>query len=734
MFARVNDHGFIESPYRKVRKFNAETVVTNKIVYLSADDEDRVLVAQASTKRDDKGKLTEEKIRARMKGDFPIVSPDDVDYVEVSPNQILSVAAALIPFLEHDDANRALMGSNMQRQAVPLMNPKSPIVGTGIERKVAVDSRSALTSPVDGRIIYVDSEKILIKRKDVMDSLALYEGENIIELKLKKFQRTNQNTVHNQRPLLSEGTQVKKGDVIADGAATEQGELALGSNIRVAFMPWRGYNFEDAIVLNERLVKEDIFSSIHCNEIELEVRDTKRGQEELTPEIPNVSEEATKDLDESGIIRVGARVKEGDILIGKVTPKGETDPTPEEKLLRAIFGEKAGEVKDASKRAEPGIRGVVIKTQLFEKQAKRTKKEEREQILLFQKNAAGQKKHLKESRDEKLTNLLIDQISNGIRDLSSSKTLIKKSTKLTLKRLNSFDVERFAQDEAWIEDKAVWKKIKAVWRSFRKEWASIETKLEREIFKLRVGDELQPGILKLAKVFVAQKRKISVGDKMAGRHGNKGIVATIVPEEDMPFMEDGKPVDIVLNPLGVPSRMNLGQLYETMLGWVGEITGRKFATPVFDGATPEDVAKELKEAGLPASGKARLIDGKTGEYFENPITVGNIYMMKLSHMVDDKMHARSTGPYSLITQQPLGGKAQFGGQRFGEMEVWALQAYGAAHTLHELLTVKSDDVEGRSKVYNSIVRGEQMPEFSSPESFNVMIKELQGLCIDVELD
>ncbi|HIA94728.1 MAG TPA: DNA-directed RNA polymerase subunit beta, partial [Candidatus Marinimicrobia bacterium] len=587
---------------------------------------------------------------------------------------------------------------------------------------------------VDGRIIYVDSEKILIKRKDVMDSLALYEGENIIELKLKKFQRTNQNTVHNQRPLLSEGTQVKKGDVIADGAATEQGELALGSNIRVAFMPWRGYNFEDAIVLNERLVKEDIFSSVHCNEIELEVRDTKRGQEELTPEIPNVSEEATKDLDESGIIRVGARVKEGDILIGKVTPKGETDPTPEEKLLRAIFGEKAGEVKDASKRAEPGIRGVVIKTQLFEKQAKRTKKEEREQILLFQKNAAEQKKHLKESRDEKLTNLLIDQISNGIRDLSSSKTLIKKSTKLTLKRLNSFDVERFAQDEAWIEDKAVWKKIKAVWRSFRKEWANIETKLEREIFKLRVGDELQPGILKLAKVFVAQKRKISVGDKMAGRHGNKGIVATIVPEEDMPFMEDGKPVDVVLNPLGVPSRMNLGQLYETMLGWVGEITGRKFATPVFDGATPEDVAKELKEAGLPASGKARLIDGKTGEYFENPITVGNIYMMKLSHMVDDKMHARSTGPYSLITQQPLGGKAQFGGQRFGEMEVWALQAYGAAHTLHELLTVKSDDVEGRSKVYNSIVRGEQMPEFSSPESFNVMIKELQGLCIDVELD
>ncbi len=734
MYAEVNNHGFIESPYRKVNRDSDKSIVTNKIEYLSADDEDRVLVAQASTDREKDGKIVEEKIRARVKGDFPIVTPADVDYVEVSPNQILSVAAALIPFLEHDDANRALMGSNMQRQAVPLMKPKSPIVGTGIESKVAVDSRSAVASPVDGRVMYVDSERIRIKRKDVQDSLALYEGENIVEVELKKFHRTNQNTVHNQRPLVKEGDRIKKGDVIADGAATEQGELALGSNIRVAFMPWRGYNFEDAIVLSERLVKEDVFSSVHCNEIELEVRDTKRGQEELTPEIPNVSEEATKDLDLNGIIRVGARVKEGDILIGKVTPKGETDPTPEEKLLRAIFGEKAGEVKDASKRAEPGIKGVVIKTQLFEKQAKRTKKEEREQILLFQKNALESKKRLKESRDEKLTNLLKDQISNGIRDLSSGKTLIKKSTKLTLKRLNSFDMERFAQDEAWVENKDAWRKIKAIWRSFREEWGSIETTLEREIFKLRIGDELQPGILKLAKVFVAQKRKISVGDKMAGRHGNKGIIATIVPEEDMPFMEDGSPVDVVLNPLGVPSRMNLGQLYETMLGWVGEITGKKFATPVFDGATPQEVEAELKNAGLPVSGKAKLIDGKTGEYLDNPVTVGNIYMMKLSHMVDDKMHARSTGPYSLITQQPLGGKAQFGGQRLGEMEVWALQAYGAAHTLYELLTVKSDDVEGRTKVYNSIVRGEQMPEYSSPESFNVMIKELQGLCIDVELD
>ena len=734
MYAEVNNHGFIESPYRKVEKNGKGAVVTDLTEYLSADDEDRVLVAQASTKINDKKVILEEKIRARVKGDFPIVDPTQVDYVEVSPNQILSVAAALIPFLEHDDANRALMGSNMQRQSVPLMKPQAPIVGTGIERKVAVDSRSAVVSPVAGKVVYVDSEFCYIKRKDVMDSLALYEGENIIKVEFKKFHRTNQNTVHNQRPLISQGDELEIGTVIADGASTDNGELALGSNIRVAFMPWRGYNFEDAIVVSERLVKDDVYSSVHCNEVELEVRDTKRGQEELTPEIPNVGEDATKDLDQNGIIRLGARVSEGDILIGKVTPKGETDPTPEEKLLRAIFGEKAGEVKDASKRAEPGIKGVVIKTQLFEKQAKRTKKEEREKILAFQKEAGEKKSLLKQSRDEKLTYLLKDQTSNGIRDLSTGKTLIKKSTKLTLKRLNSFDMERFSQEDDWIENKKVWKKVVMIWRSFREEWANIETDLERRIFKLRVGDELQPGILKLAKVFVAQKRRISVGDKMAGRHGNKGIVATIVPEEDMPFTEDGSPVDIVLNPLGVPSRMNLGQLYETMLGWAGEALGKKFATPVFDGASPNEVEKELTLAGLPKSGKAKLIDGKTGEYFDNPVTIGNIYMMKLSHMVDDKMHARSTGPYSLITQQPLGGKAQFGGQRLGEMEVWALQAYGAAHTLHELLTVKSDDVEGRSKVYNSIVRGEQMPDFSTPESFNVMIKELQGLCIDVELD
>ena len=734
MFAEVNDHGFIESPYREVVKDSGNSKVTNNIKFLSADDEDRVMVAQANTEMDDAKNIIEKNIRTRVKGDFPIVGPESVDYVEVSPTQILSVAAALIPFLEHDDANRALMGSNMQRQAVPLMYPKAPIVGTGIEKKVAKDSRSCVVSPVDGKVVYVDSNTIHIKRKDIQDSLTLFEGEAVHEIELKKYFRTNQNTVHNQRPLVKEGEKVKAGDVIADGAATNLGELALGANVHVAYMPWRGYNFEDAIVVSERLVKDDTFSSVHCNEIEVEVRDTKRGQEELTPEIPNVSEDATRDLDEEGIVREGARVKEGDILIGKVTPKGESDPTPEEKLLRAIFGEKAGEVKDASKRAEPGIKGCVIKTKLFEKQAKRTKAEERQQIREYQKKAAEDKKNLKISRDEKLLSLMKDQISNGIRSNSNNRTLIKKSTKLTSKRLSGFDLERFAQDLPWVEDTKTWNKISKVWLSFRMEWSRIETQLERQVFKLKIGDELQPGILRMAKVYVAQKRKLQVGDKMAGRHGNKGIVATIVPEEDMPFLEDGTPVDIVLNPLGVPSRMNLGQLYEAMLGWAGMVTGQKYSTPVFNGASPDQVFNELSNAGLPVSGKTTLIDGITGEAFDNPVTVGVSYMMKLSHMVDDKMHARSTGPYSLITQQPLGGKAQFGGQRFGEMEVWALQAYGAAHTLHEILTVKSDDVEGRSKVYNSIVRGEQMPDFSAPESFNVMIKELQGLCIDVELD
>ena len=654
--------------------------------------------------------------------------------MDVAPNQILSVAASLIPFLEHDDANRALMGSNMQRQSVPLMNPDAPIVGTGMEGKVAVDSRAAVVAPVSGRVDYVDSEKIVIKTYDVPEDLTLIEGENLVTIRLRKYKRTNQNTSQNQRPIVSKGDKVKIGDPIADGTSTSNGELALGKNVTVAFMPWRGYNFEDAIVVSERLVKEDLFSSVHVNEVELEVRDTKRGQEELTPEIPNVGEDATKELNENGIIRVGAKVKDGDIIIGKVTPKGETDPSPEEKLLRAIFGEKAGEVKDASKRADPGLNGVVIGSKLFEKRSKSARAEEKKNIIELQKKSATSKKELKESRDVKLLDLLKNEVSNGIRDISSGRTLIKKGTKLTSKRLNSYNLERFNQDDAWVENPQSWKKIKAVWRSFWKEWRMIEENLEREVFKLRIGDELQPGILKLAKVDIANKRKLQVGDKMAGRHGNKGIVATVVPSEDMPFLEDGTPVDVILNPLGVPSRMNLGQLYETMLGWAGDTLGVSYATPVFNGATPSEVENELKKAKLPLTGKTQLIDGRTGEKLDNPVTVGNIYMMKLSHMVEDKMHARSTGPYSLVTQQPLGGKAQFGGQRFGEMECWALEAYGAAHTLQEILTVKSDDVEGRSKVYNAIVKGEDLPPFGVPESFNVLIKELQGLGLDIELD
>ncbi len=734
LFAVVNDHGFIEAPYRLLEKKGKNSYGSKKVKYLSADDEDRVMIAQSSVKMDKKGRLMDDVVRARIRGDFPVLPPIEVDYMDVSPNQILSVAAALIPFLEHDDANRALMGSNMQRQSVPLMMPETPIVGTGLETKVATDSRTAIVSPVDGVIDYVDAEKILIRSSEVPDELTLTEHTNIIEISLKKYQRTNQNSSQNQRPLVSVKNKIKAGDVIADGASSNEGELALGRNVMVAFMPWRGYNFEDAIVISERLVKSDVFSSVHINEIDLEVRDTKRGEEELTAEIPNVSEDATRQLDERGIIRIGAKVRQGDILIGKVTPKGETDPTPEEKLLRAIFGEKAGEVKDASKTADPGIKGVVINTKLFEKKKKISKRELKESIIFFQRETIAKKQSLKKERDEKLLVLLKGQISSGIRDRSTGKTLIKKSTKLTIKRIKSYDLERFAHDAPWIEDKDTWKKIKTVWRSYRKEWQAIEDYLEREVFKLRVGDELQPGILQLAKVYVANKRKIQVGDKMAGRHGNKGVVATVVPEEDMPFMEDGTPIDIVLNPLGVPSRMNLGQLYETMLGWAGHVLGCKYETPAFDGAKPEEVEAELKKANLPITGKTTLVDGRTGEKFDNPVTIGMIYMMKLSHMVEDKMHARSTGPYSLITQQPLGGKAQFGGQRFGEMECWALEAYGAASTLREILTVKSDDVEGRSKVYNAIVRGEDLPSFGSPESFSVLIKELQGLGLDIELE
>ena len=734
LYATINRHGFIEAPYRLLDKKGNSSYATESVEYLSADDEDRVMIAQSDSRMDKKGRLMDNILRARIKGDFPVVDSSEIEFMDVAPNQILSVAAALIPFLEHDDANRALMGSNMQRQSVPLMNPSAPIVGTGIEEKVAKDSYAALVSPVEGVVTFVDSNKIIVKSDDLPDDLTLSKGSNLFKLPLKKFWRTNQNSCQNQKPRVKIGQRVKKGDIVADGASCQNGELALGQNVRVAFMPWRGYNFEDAIVLSERLVTEDIFTSLHINEIDLEVRDTKRGEEELTAEIPNVSEDATRELDENGIVRIGAKVQEGDILIGKVSPKGETDPTPEEKLLKAIFGEKAGEVKDSSRRADPGVQGVVINTKLFQKRARMSRIELKKAIQHLQLEARSTKVDLKESRDKKLMDLLKNQISSGIRDISNGRTLIKKSTKLTEKRLKTFDLERFAQDSPWIENKSYWKDIKTVWRTYRREWSEAEDNLEREVFKLRIGDELQPGILRLAKVYVANKRRVKVGDKMAGRHGNKGIVATIVPQEDMPFTEDGTPVDIILNPLGVPSRMNLGQLYETMLGWAGEILGLRYKTPAFDGASPELVETEMKKAGLPVNGKVKLIDGITGEYFDNTVTVGVIYMMKLAHMVDDKMHARSTGPYSLITQQPLGGKAQFGGQRFGEMECWALEAYGAAHTLQEILTVKSDDVEGRSKVYNAIVRGENLPDYGYPESFNVLIKELQGLGIDVELN
>ncbi len=729
LMAKINRHGFIEAPYRKIDSKK----ITNSIEYLSADDEDRANIAQSGLESDKNNLISESKVRVRSKGDFPIVDSEDVQYSDIVPNQILSVAAALIPFVEHDDANRALMGSNMQRQSVPLLKTDSPIVGTGMEKVVARDSKSVLLSPVSGKVVHVDANKVVIKDSNYKDGSLLKANEDLCTVNLIKYSRSNQNTCYNQKVLVKVGDNVKKDDVIADGASTQGGELALGKNVMIAFMPWNGYNFEDAIVINERLVREDVFTSIHVNEIELEVRDTKRGEEELTPEIPNVSEDATAQLDENGLIRVGAIVNEDDILIGKVTPKGETDPSPEEKLLRAIFGEKAGDVKDASKKAEPGVKGVVIKTDLYEKTSKQSRAEVNKAIKELQKDKRNNERELRASRDKLLSGILKDKSSLGIKD-KNDKVLVKKGTKLTLKKISTFNFEQFSLQEPWISGPKSWDKIKLIFDSFHKHLNELEDKLETDIFKLKEGDQLQPGILKLAKVYVANKRKISIGDKMAGRHGNKGVIATIVPEENMPYLEDGTPVDICLNPMGVPSRMNLGQLYETMLGWAGKILGEKYATPVFNGATPEEVAAKMKEAGLPDSGKVTLYDGLTGEKIDNPVLVGYQYMMKLYHMVDDKMHARSTGPYSLVTQQPLGGKAQFGGQRFGEMEVWALQAYGAAHILREILTIKSDDIEGRSKVYSALVKGEDLPDPTTPEAFNVFMKEIQGLGLDITLD
>ncbi|MCO6474889.1 MAG: DNA-directed RNA polymerase subunit beta [Melioribacteraceae bacterium] len=735
IFARVNGYGFLESPYRKV----ADGKVSTQVEYLSADQEDEFTIAQANAPITEQGNFVRERVKCRHKGEFPVVVPEEVHYMDVAPAQIVSAAAALIPFLEHDDANRALMGSNMQRQAVPLLTPEAPIVGTGMEAKVARDSRSIIIAEENGVVEYVDATKIIVKYEvdeNSFESLTNFDDEKRVTYNLVKFSGTNQETCFNQKPIVKTGQKVKKGMVIADGPAIDQGELALGKNISVAFMPWRGYNFEDAIVISEKLVAEDVYTSIHIEEFELQVRETKRGEEELTRDIPNVSEEATKNLDENGIIREGAEVKEGDILIGKITPKGETDPTPEEKLLKAIFGDKAGDVKDASLKAPPGLKGTVIKTRLFSRKRRDTesKKIEKKELEKLELEYEKIKKNHYSKLVEKATKICESKTTTGIRDLDGSivlrsGTLIKDSTFSSLDDITKLD---YTLD--WFEDSKTNKLINTLFANYFRVKANNEEEYKREKLNIQSGDELAPGIVQLAKVYVAKKRKLSVGDKMAGRHGNKGVVAKIVPVEDMPYHEDGTPVDIVLNPLGVPSRMNLGQLYETALGWVGKKIGAKFETPIFDGAKFEDIERLLKESNIEDGSKTTLYDGRSGTKFDQKVTCGYIYMLKLGHMVDDKLHARSIGPYSLITQQPLGGKAQFGGQRFGEMEVWALEGYGAAHILQEVLTIKSDDVAGRAKTYEAIVKGDNLTEPNIPEAFNVLIKEMQGLGLDVKIN
>ncbi len=735
IYSRVNKYGFLETPYRKVSKGK----VTDEVEYLTAEQEDKFTIAQANAPLTESGKFVNERVKSRLKGEFPIVYPEDVQYMDVAPAQIVSAAAALIPFLEHDDANRALMGSNMQRQSVPLLKPEAPIVGTGMEKKVAHDSRALLLAEDSGVIEYVDATKITVKydiNPNSFEALTSFNEIREVTYYLTKFHGTNQETCINQIPIVTQGQKIKKGDVLADGASTQGGELALGRNVLVAFMPWRGYNFEDAIIISEKVVSEDVYTSIHIEEFELQVRETKRGEEELTREIPNVSEEAVKNLDENGIIREGAEVKEGDILIGKITPKGETDPTPEEKLLRAIFGDKAGDVKDASLKAPPGLKGTVIKTRLFSRKKRDNESKKQEKIAL-EKLDQELKKNLQNHYDklvEKLTRITKDQVTTGIRDLDGSVVLRSGSTIREETFSAMEDVTKLDYTLEWFESKKTNNMINTLFKNYFNIKTDIEEDYKRERIKIQSGDELPPGIVQLAKVYVAKKRKLSVGDKMAGRHGNKGVVAKIVPAADMPFLPDGTPVDIILNPLGVPSRMNLGQLYETALGWVGKKLGVKFATPIFDGAKVEDVKEWLAKAGLESGSKTDLYDGRSGEKFHQKVTCGYIYMLKLSHLVDDKIHARSIGPYSLITQQPLGGKAQFGGQRFGEMEVWALEGYGASHILQEILTVKSDDVAGRAKVYEAIVKGDNLQEPNIPESFNVLIKELQGLGLNMKIN
>jgi DNA-directed RNA polymerase subunit beta len=732
VFAKVNRLGFIETPYRKVE--NGLVNLTDEVIFLSAEEEDDNTIAQANAQIDAKGNFLTERVKARYEGDFPVVEPSTLTLMDVAPNQIASIAASLIPFLEHDDANRALMGSNMMRQAVPLMNAEAPIVGTGIEHLVARDSRVLSYAENDGVVDYVDASEIRVRYTRSEEEMLVSFDEDVKVYPLIKHQKTNQSTTINLVPIVMKGQKVKKGDVLCEGYATKKGELAIGRNLQVAFMPWKGYNFEDAIVISERIVREDVFTSIHVDEYVLEVRDTKRGMEELTADIPNVSEEATRNLDEYGMIRVGADVKEGDILIGKITPKGETDPSPEEKLLRAIFGDKAGDVKDASLKAPPSLRGVVIDKKLFSRTMKDRKGKSQEKVELEKIDKEFEKVSgdLKALLIEKLHKLVNGKTSQGVYN-NYSDELIKKGVKFTQKGLMSIDYS-LVNPGGWTTDDGINLLIKRLIRNYTIKYNEILGEHRRERFQITVGDELPSGIQQLAKVYIAKKRKLKVGDKMAGRHGNKGIVAKIVRAEDMPYLEDGTPVDIVLNPLGVPSRMNLGQIYETVLGWAGKNLGKTFATPIFDGATFEDINKYTDEAGVPRGGTTYLYDGGTGERFDQPATVGVIYMLKLAHMVDDKMHARSIGPYSLITQQPLGGKAQFGGQRFGEMEVWALEAFGASHILREILTVKSDDVIGRAKAYEAIVKGENMPEPGIPESFNVLMHELRGLGLSISLD
>ncbi|MGD8628055.1 MAG: DNA-directed RNA polymerase subunit beta, partial [bacterium] len=730
-YARINPFGFLETPYRRVSR----GVASHEVEYLSADKEDQFVVAQGNAPVDDRGKFKAEKVFACYKGDFPVVDPQEVDYMDVSPKQIVSAAAALIPFLEHDDANRALMGSNMQRQAVPLLITEAPLVGTGLEGKVAADSGDLVFAKRSGVIESLSANKVVVRHGESGDLDEIFGMANVDAYNMVKFRRSNQDTCVNQRPVVKVGERVHKGELLADGPATKDGELALGVNLLCAFLPWRGYNYEDAILISERVVKDDRMTSIHIEDFELQVRETKRGVEEITAEIPNVSDEVVRNLDDMGIVRIGAHVRAGDILVGKVTPKGETELTPEERLLKAIFGEKACDVRDASLKAPPGMDGIVIDVRLFSRKERdeAIRKRDKKEIEELKKAMGKQVKQLTAKRDERLLEMLNGEIVTEIFD-REGEALVKAGRKLSTRTLNKLDFDSIDFSRSIVKDRDTSSKVRRLVQIVDDALSEVTGTYEKQIERLSRGDELPPGVVKLVKVYVAKKRKLSVGDKVAGRHGNKGVVARIVPEEDMPYLPDGTPVEIVLNPLGVPSRMNLGQILETHLGWAAKALGLHVATPVFDGASITEVKELLSEAGLPESGKTLLYDGKTGEPFDRPVTVGYMYMMKLSHLVDDKIHARSIGPYSLVTQQPLGGKAQFGGQRFGEMEVWALEAYGAAYALQEILTVKSDDVSGRSRIYEAIVKGENPPQPGIPESFNVLVKELQSLGLDVQLE